>query len=177
MPLFRCCWFLLTLRCWDPLGQEPGFGWGLHKTLSWEGCFGHRVRSFISCPIWHKVPRGFILYAISHGLFSTPLVAEGVVAASCWGRCVLWEACSFSPASREVKSLWAEVSTDYSLYICAYQSSNSLECCTAELLPPCVCVAAQEHVYILSISKEISNVNWQINRMAFFLIGPVGRGR
>lgn len=74
----------------------------------------------------------------------------------------------FLPAAREVKSLWVEASTECPLYMRAYQSSNSLECCTAELLPPCVCVAAQECVYIASLSKEINNVKWQINRTAFF---------
>lgn len=80
-----------------------------------------------------------------------------------------------------LKTLWAEAGTECPLYMRAYQSGNSLECCTTELLPPYVCVAAQESVYIVSLSTEINNVEWQITRggffFSFFLIGLVERGK
>lgn len=89
-------------------------------------------------------------------------------------------ACSLQSAAREVKSLWAEAGTECPLYMRAYQSGNSLECCTTELLPPCVCAAAQESVYTVSLSAYINNVKRQISKRTFFfffLIGSVGRGR
>lgn len=141
-----------------------------------------RAVSFISVPIQHRVPGGLVHYAGSYGPFPAPLViTDSSYRPACWARCCLPEVFSFLPAVRVVKSLWVEASTECPLYMCAYQSSNSLECCTAELLPPCVCVAAQECVYIEFLFKEVnSDVKWQINSMAFlfiFFIGPVGRGR
>lgn len=127
---------------------------------------------FVSDHIQRSVPSRLVHYASGCGPFPVPLIgthhAALPAAAPADSRCSLPEAFSFVPAWREVKSLWAEASTECPLYMHAYQSSNSLECCTSELLPPCVCVAAQECVYILSLSKEINNAKWQINRTAFF---------
>lgn len=172
MTLFICCLFMPTWRHtakqgqvsrhYDPvfgskthnqtLEQKPGFLFTLHKTL----------------PSGSKPERLFLSW--SRELHLSSRSAEGPKrAGSLWqwqwslpcplGGCrfILLScsrACSLQPAAREVKSLWAEAGTECPLYMRAYQSGNSLECCTTELLPPCVCVAVQQCVHYVSLHVD-----------------------
>lgn len=166
MTLFICCLFMLSWRHmakqgwvfghYDPtfgshnqtLEQKPVFLFTFHKTLpngsKLEWLF--LSQSHLSSRSVEDPKRASSLW---QGLLSLPctLGGCGLILLSCS------RAWSLQPAVREVKSLWAEASTECPLYMrAAYQSGNSLECCTTELLPPCVCVAAQESVYIVSLS-------------------------